>query len=174
MLALWVQAMLLRAAAFCLLLVAVPASAADRGPSTPAEREQALKYIRHFQADPLNPDLRAEIQWVVKWTMEVPDIRLELCTSFYKFPKAESKDRELLFNAMVFSQTQYVLENLTRQDDGRAQVEAGVEGVLRVYELSLKANPRDREPYLDKLIKRRDDGTLAHFVEQHASSSCMN
>jgi hypothetical protein len=166
--------MLLRAAAFCLLLIAVAASAADRGPSTPAEREQALKYIRNFQTDPLNPDLKAEIAWVVKWTMEVPDIRLDLCTSFYKLAKAESKDGELLFDAMVFSQTEFVLENPTRQDNGRAQVEAGVEGVLRVYELLLKANARDREPYLDKLIKRRDDGTLAHFVEQHASSSCTN
>jgi hypothetical protein len=37
-----------------------------------------------------------------------------------------------------------------------------------------KANPKDREPYLDKLIKRRDEGTMAQFVERHAPSSCMN
>jgi hypothetical protein len=166
--------MLLRAIAACLLLVSFGAAGADRGPSTAAERSQALQYIHRFQADPLNPDLKAEIQWVLKWTMDVPDIRLDLCISFYKLPKAGSKDGQILFDAMVLAQTAFVLENPDRKDDGTAQVEAGVEGVLRVYELLLKANSRDREPYLDKLIKRRDAGTLAQFVEQRAPSACTN
>jgi hypothetical protein len=160
------------AAAFFFLLVPIVASAADRGPSTPAERKQALDYIHHFQADPLNPELKPEIEWVVKWTMEVPDIRLDLCTSFFKLPKADAKDGQTLFNAMVFAQTAYLLENPDRQDDRLAQVEAGVEGVLRVYEVLLKADPKDRQPFLDKLIKHREDGTLAKFVEQHATESC--
>jgi hypothetical protein len=104
--------------------------------------------------------------------MEVPDIRLDLCSSFFNLPKAESKDGQVLFNAMVFAQTAYLLENPDHQDDKLAQVQAGVEGVLRVYEVLLKANPKDREPYLDKLIKRSEKGTLAKFVEQHATTSC--
>jgi len=36
----------------------------------------------------------------------------------------------------------------------------------------LKANPKDRQPYLDTLIKRREEETLAKFVEQYATSSC--
>jgi hypothetical protein len=164
--------MLLRAIAIFLVLTPLAASAADRGPSTAAERKQALEYIHHFQADPLNPNLTPEIQWVVKWTMEVPDIRLDLCTSFFKLPKADSRDGQILFNAMVFAQTAYLLENSDRQDDKLAEIEAGVEGVLNVYEVLLKANPNDRQAYLDKLIKQREDGTLAKFVEQRATSSC--
>ena len=147
--------------------------AADRGPSTPAERKQALEYVRHFEADPLNPDMQAEIQWVLQWTREVPDIRLDLCTSFYKL-KAASKDGQIIFDAMVLAQTAFVLENPDRQDDGPAQVEAGVEGVLRVYEALIKANPDHRDPFLDKLIKQRDAGTLPQFVKQHAPSPCNN
>jgi hypothetical protein len=163
-----------RAIAVFLLFAPIAAAAADRGPSTPEERRQALEYIRHFQADPLNPDLKTEIQWVVMWTMEVPDIRLDLCTSFYKLPKAEFKDGQTLFEAMVFAQTAFVLENPDRQDDGPAQVEAGVEGVLRVYQILVKANAKDRQPYLDMLIKQREAGTLAQFVKQHAASACKN
>jgi hypothetical protein len=164
--------MLLRITVFFFLLAPFSASAADRGPSTAAERNQALEYIHHFQADPLNPNLTAEIQWVVKWTIEVPDIHLDLCTSFFKLPKADSRDGQILFNAMVFAQTAYLLENLDHQDDKLAEIEAGVEGVLNVYEVLLKANPNDREPYLNKLIKQREDGTLTKFVEQHATSEC--
>jgi hypothetical protein len=164
--------MLLRAIAIFIFLLPFTASAADRGPSTPAERKQALEYIHHFQADPLNPNLTPEIQWVVKWTMEVPDIHLDLCTSFFKLPDAKSKDGQILFNAMVFAQTAYLLGNSDRQDDKFAEIEAGVEGVLNVYEVLLTANPNDREPYLDKLIKQREEGTLAKFVERRATSEC--
>jgi len=164
--------MLLRAIAIFLFLLPIASAAANRGHSTPAERKQALEYIHHFQADPLNPDLKPEIQWVVKWTIEVPDIRLDLCTSFFKLPKAESKDGQTLFNAMVFAQTAYLLENPDHQIDKLGELQAGVEGVLHVYEALLKANPKDRQPDLDKLIKQRDEGMLAKFVEQRANSSC--
>ena len=164
--------MLLRALAIFLFFLPFTASAADRGPSTPAERKQALEYIHRFQADPLNPDLTPEIQWVVKWTMEVPDIRLDLCTRFFKLTKAGSQDGQTLFNAMVFAQTAYLLENPDHQIDKLGELQAGVEGVLHVYEALLKANPKDRQPDLDKLIKQRDEGMLAKFVEQRANSSC--
>jgi hypothetical protein len=111
---------------------------------------------------------------VGKWTIDVPDIRLDLCTSFYKLPKAETKDGKILFDAMVFVQTAFVLENPDWQDNGPAQIEAAVEGVLRVYGLLLKANPQDREPFLDELIKQREAGTLAQFVKQHTASTCNN
>ncbi len=165
---------MMRAIAALLLVFPVTAVATDRGPSTPQERKQALEYIRHFKADPLNPNLKAEAQWVMEWTREVPDIRLDLCTSFYKMPKAEFKDGQVLFSAMVLAQTAFVLENPDRQDDGLAQVQAGVEGVLRVYEMLIQANSKDREPFLDKLIKLREGGTLAQFVKLHAAPACEN
>ena len=100
--------MLIRAIAACLLGSILWPSAlfavAPRGPSTPAERKQALEFIHHFEADPLNPDLKTEIQWVLNWSMEVPDIRLDLCISFYKLPDAQSKDGQILFDAMVLAQ----------------------------------------------------------------------
>jgi hypothetical protein len=159
-------------AIFILLPLPVTASAADRGPSTPAEPKQALEYIHRFQADLLNPDLTPQIQWVVKWTMEVPDIRLDLCTSFFKLTNAGSKDGQTLFNAMVFAQTAYLLENSDRQNNKLEELQAGVEGVLHVYEVLLKAHPKDRQPDLDKLIKQRNEGTLAKIVEKRATSSC--
>jgi hypothetical protein len=158
----------------CVLLAAIAALAADRGPSTPEERKQAVAIIRRFEDNPMNPALKPQIQWVLNWTREVPDIRLNLCASFFKLHDAGSKNGETLFDAMVFAQTAFVLENPQQQDDGLAQVQAGVEGVLHAYELLLKANSNDRQAYLDKLIKLRQAGTLAQFVKKHASASCSN
>jgi hypothetical protein len=157
-----------------LLLAPIAANAADRGPSTPEERKQALEYIQHFQADPLNPNLKPEIQWVVKWVIEIPDVHVDLCTILDRLPKAEKQDSQALFTALVFAQTAFVLQNPDRQSDRLAQYQAGVEGVLRVYELLLKTNPKDRQSYLDDLVQRHEAGTLAQFVKDRAAVACKN
>ena len=60
------------------------------------------------------------------------------------------------------------------KDDRLAEYQAGVEGALRVYEVLVKANPKDRQPYLDDLIQRREAGTLAQFVKERAEAACKN
>ena len=98
-----------------LLLAPLASAAADRGPSTPEERKQALEYIAHFEADPLNPNLKPEIQWVVKWMMEIPDVHVDLCPILDKLPKGDKKDGLTLFTAMVLAQTALVLDNPDKQ-----------------------------------------------------------
>ena len=61
-----------------------------------------------------------------------------------------------------------------RRDDGPTHVKAGVEGLLRAYSLLLKANANDREPYLDKLMKKRDEGMLKKFLKSLMASGCGN
>jgi len=157
---------------YALLLVPIASTAADRGPSTPEERKQALEYIAHFEADPLNPALQPEKQWLTEWIIEVPDIHVNVCMILDKLPKGDKKDGQTLFNAMFFSQLAFVLRNPDKQSDTLAQYQAGVEGALRVYEVLLKANPKDREPYLDDLMQRREAGTLAQFVKERAEAAC--
>lgn len=103
---------------------------------------------------------------------DVPDVHVNLCSILDKLPKGDKKGGMTLFAAMVFAQTALVLQNPDRQGDLLAQYQAGVEGVLRVYEILLKANPKDRQPYLDDLIERRESGTLAMFVKERAEVVC--
>jgi hypothetical protein len=157
----------------CALLAApLAATAADRGPSTPEERKQALEYIHHFEADPLNPALKPEIQWVVSFVDKAPDLHIGVCPALIAFPKGDKKDGLTLFTAMLFVETSFVLQNPDKQDDYHAQFQAGVEGVLRIYEVLLKTNPKDRQPFLDDLIKRRDSGTLVPWVKDRIATFC--
>ena len=157
----------------CALLAApVAATAADRGPSTPEERKQALEYIQDFEANPLGPHAVEEREWVLRWIIEVPDIHVSVCTILDKLPKGDKKDASTVFIAETFSQTAFLIQNPDKQDDRLAEYQAGVEGALRVYEVLLKANPKDRQPFLDDLIERREAGTLAQFVKERAEAAC--
>jgi hypothetical protein len=172
-----IPAMFLRNLSAALLgcaLLAAPASAiaAGRGPSTPEERKQALEYIQHFMADPLNPALKSEISWVVEWTIEIPDVHVSLC-NIIELPKGNKKDSQTLFTAMLMAQTAFAIQNPDKQNDDLAQYQAGVDGVLRIYELLLKSNPKDHQLILDSLIQRRDAGTLAQWIKDRAVNCHM-
>jgi hypothetical protein len=156
-----------------LLLASISANAADRGPSTPEERKQALEYIHAWQADPLGPNAKDQFGWILKWVAGVPDITVHVCMIFDKLPKGDKKDSATIFGAEMLAQTAFILENPDKKDDRIAEMKAGVDGALRVYELLLKANPKDRQPYLDDLVQRRDAGTLADFVKER-TVACKN
>ena len=108
----------------------------------------------------------------MEWTIEISDVHVNLCTILDKLPKGDKKDSQTLFTAMVFAQTAFALQNPDKQEDLLAQYQAGVEGVLRTYEVLLKANPKDRQPHLDDLIRRREAGTLAQCVKERADATC--
>jgi hypothetical protein len=95
-----------------------------------------------------------------------------MCAFLDGLPKGNKKDSASIVVAQMFSQTAFLLQNPNKQDDRLAEQQAGVEGALRVYEVLLKANPKDRQPYLDDLIQRRDSGTLGQFVKERAASAC--
>ena len=157
---------------FALVAVVVPSYAADRGPSTPEERKQALAYIHDWQADPLGVHAKEQFGWVLKWFVEMPDQTVHVCMILDKLPKGDKKDGATIFGAAFMGQAAFVLENPDKKNDLQAEFQAGVEAALNVYAALVKSNPKDREPYLEELIARREAGTLTQFVHDRAAASC--
>jgi hypothetical protein len=161
------------AALGCALLgVSIPIHAADRGPSTPEERKQALDYVHSWQANPLGPQAKDQFGWVLKWFAVVPDQTVHVCMILDKLPKGDKKGGPTIFGGAFMAQAAFVLENPDKKQDIQAEYQAGVEGALKIYEALLKDNPKDRQPYLDDLIQRRESGTLSQFVKDRAASAC--
>lgn len=158
--------------ACALFAASVPIDASDRGPSTPEERKQALKYIHDWQADPLGPHAKDQFGWVLKWFADVPDQTVHVCTILDKLPKGDKKDGATLFGAEFMGQAAFQLENPQKKNDLEAEYQAGVEAALNVYAALLKSKPKDQQPYLDDLVARREAGTLAQFVQDRAAASC--
>jgi hypothetical protein len=151
---------------------AASAIAADRGPSTPEERKLALDYAQDFLANPLGPNAAKEREWVIKWAIEVPDVHVSVCLLLDKQPKGDKQDANSIFAAMVLAQTAYAIQNPDAKSDSQEAYLAGVNGALHVYELLLKDKPKDRQPYLDDLLQKRDANSLAQFVQERSEKSC--
>ena len=159
----------------CVLLIApIAATAADRGPSTPEERKQVIELIHAWQANPLGPQAKDQFATVLKFFVDVPDMTVHVCTILDKLPKGDKKDGNTIFGGAFMGQAAFVIENVEKRPDLPGEYEAGTESALRVYEMLLQANPKDRESYLDDLIRRRDSGTLADFVKERSLTACEN
>ena len=158
----------------CMLLIAPIAAAAERGPSTPEERKQVIELIHAWQANPLGPEAKDQFAAVLKFFSEVPDMTVHVCTILDKLPKGDKKDGNAIFGGAFMGQAAFVIDNVANKPDLLGEYRAGTEGALRVYEQLLKSNPRDRESYLDDLIERRENGTLADFVKERSLAACKN
>jgi len=162
------------AAGFVLLLTPVTSFAADRGPSMPEERKQALDYIHDLRTNPLGANAQQERSWLLKWLADIPDVTVHVCMIFDKLPKPDKKDSASIIFAQMAAQAEFILTHPEQKDDRQAELLSGARGALQVYEVLLGSNPKDRQPYLDDLIQRRDAGTLSDFVKEREASACKN
>ena len=71
-------------------------------------------------------------------------------------------------------QAAFLIESPDERNQIAAEYFARVQESLNVYAVLVKANPKDREDYLDNLIQQRDAGTLMQFVKERAVVAWKN
>ena len=155
-------------------LVAFPCRAQNRrGPSTPEERDTAVKAARLLEADPFHKDAKKIREWLTLWLIEVPDISVELCSD-YLGPVAGSKKNysSEIFGQTMFSSAAFIVGHPDQAKDKVAVNLAGVEGALKAYEAILKIKPKARWEFLDGLIAKREKGELKGYVQEVAQTKC--
>lgn len=157
-----------RTAAAALLLLSVPALAAARGPSTPAERKKAVELTRKLEKQPLARSSGQDRAWLLEFIVEAPDFEVKSCTGPLD---VLAKDEEnpyarLLYIQSVFGMASFMFESPKKAGDWAAVQTAGIESTLRAYESLLKADPESRWKELDRLVAARGKGKLRALVEK--------
>jgi hypothetical protein len=145
------------------------AGAQQRGPSTPEDRARAVQTAKSLQSDPLAPNVQEDREWLVKWLIEVPDISVKMCTTFFG-DLGDSKNGYpgAIIATMLASETAFVIEHPEKAKDVDAVYFAGVDGALRSYEAIHSKDASYRLSHLDDLIQKRDQGKLANYI--HATA----
>ena len=156
---------------FAVASVAQEDPAQDRGPSTRAERDRAVKVTHELEENPLSPQLRADKEWLFKWIVAVPDITVNVCVDPVEGSGRYRYSRELQLQKM-FSSASFIIENSSQKHDDLAVEMAGVEGALRAYQAIVKKNPNEHSLYWDKLLKKQADGTLHDYVTNYMEQAC--
>ena len=144
----------------------------QRGPSTPEERERAVKVAHDLENAPLDKSLRPDREWAIKWLIEVPDVHVKLCTNpLGDFMKSKYKYSSELIGQLTLSSAAFVIAHPDKAGDDIAQYTAGVEGVLKAYQSILREKQSAKSKSLDDLLLKQSQGQLADHVLE-ASKGC--
>jgi hypothetical protein len=145
----------------------------QRGPSTPQERETAVKIARLLETDPFHKDARKLRESLLTWIIEVPDIHIEICPAYLGSEKSTDKNYgSEIFGQTMFSSVAFIIEHPDQANDRIAVNLAGVEGALKVYENVLTTKPKSRSAVLDGLLEKRSKGELRAYIEEIANTKC--
>jgi carboxypeptidase Q len=164
----------------CLAVLALSSAvvaqdASKRGPSTPEERRRFVAIAHQMEETPLDSDLRPELQWALRWLIEVPDVHVSLCTApLGDFMKKKYKYSPEIVTQLTFSSGAFVIAHPEQANDAMAQYVAGVEGALRAYQSILKTKPDAKSRELDDLLQKQNQGTLAAHVRETAEKGCQS
>jgi len=147
--------------------LAASAAAAERGPSTAAERRWAVETTRRLERAPLAAKANDDRIKLLKWINDIPDIVVRTCSGLLDTLPADDGEKfgRKLFAQSMFGMTAYMIEHPARKNDWVAVQTAGIESTLKTYEVLVKARPSMRWEELDRLIAVRDQGRLADLVE---------
>ena len=139
--------------------------AQTRGASTAAERARAVKVARELEQDPLAKDAKENRDWVIQWIVEIPDITVNVCSDYFgPLPDPPKGHSEEIYKQMAISSTAFMIEHPDKVKDEQAVAYAGLIGALKAYQSILKQEPGSRWPYLDKVVRMRDQGKLDDYV----------
>jgi hypothetical protein len=156
-----------------LSLFSLPALAQTvRGPSTPEEREKAVKVTKQLETDPLSATAQDDRKWLVKWIQDVPDITVNICPAI--LPRVAESTRKFgheIWLQTMFGEAAYIIQHPNNTDEDAPYV-AGVESALSMYQNLLKVRPEARWGSLDELIDKQKDGTLDRYIRDIVSKEC--
>jgi hypothetical protein len=154
------------------VLFQVSPATAKRPKSTPEERAKAVRLARELELDPMTDDAVDKRRWLIEWYERVPDITVTICNLLGPFPKDDHPYFPFVLTQSMFSGGAFMIEHPEQAKDQLAVQTAGVIGALKVYEAFVKVLPDERLPFLDGLLKRRDEGTLAAYMPKAVEEGC--
>lgn len=163
--------------AIAIVLIFATSSLAQnqRGPSTPQERDTAVKIARLLETDPFHKDAKKLRESLLTWIIEVPDIHIEICSAYLGSEKSTDKNYgSEIFGQTMFSSAAFIIEHPDQANDRVAVNLAGVEGALKVYENILTTKPKARSAFLDGLLEKRNKGELRAYVEETGNTKCKS
>jgi carboxypeptidase Q len=157
---------------FMLLLSGLAASAESRGPSTPEERARVVALVQKLQSNPIDPQLRSEREWALRWLIDVPDVSVTMCADLLK-PVLGTKykyEMDLIaFNTLASAA--FVIENPGA--NLFAVNKAALESTIAAYQAILRAEPKATLNGMDALVQMKINGELDKFV-QRATDDCSS
>jgi hypothetical protein len=98
------------------------------------------------------------------WLIVTDKVSVKACSLLLSVDKKYKYSSEL-FGQYTFGMGAYKLANPDKAQDEDAAQQAGVESALTAYEAIVAEQPKAKNAFMDDLLAKRGDGSLAAYVK---------
>ncbi len=136
------------------------------------DRESFISNAKLLERRPFDSNAGAAREWGFKWLVETDQVSVVLCSDTLDLiPKKKNRFKSELTMQFTFGQAVFKLENPAQKDDESAAQLAGVESMLRAYEIMVIENSKAKNADLDGLVTKRNNGELKALVDSKKCES---
>lgn len=106
-------------------------------------------------------------KWLLELYQKSSDRTVTICDIFGPLAEDHPFLMLVVFQS-AFSQGAYLIEQSAPAADRAGALTAGMLGALRAYERFVEALPAERLPFIDDLVRRREEGVLSAYMAEVA------
>ncbi|HEV7681202.1 MAG TPA: hypothetical protein VGO68_03695 [Pyrinomonadaceae bacterium] len=128
--------------------------------------ETFIKATRFLEQKPLDKDAKKLRSLAMAWLIVTDKVNVKTCSLLLSVDKKYKYSSEL-FSQYTFGMAAYKLANPDKGQDEDAVQEAGVESAMTSYEAIVAAQPKAKNAFMDELLAKRSQGSLAAFVKEN-------
>ena len=130
------------------------------------DRASFISNTKLLERKPLDPNADIARQWGFKWVADTDEVSVVLCSDTMKLiPEKKNKFKSELLMQFTFGMAVFKLEHPDKKDDENAAQLAGIESMLRAYEVMIAENDKAKNVELDGLLVKRNNNELKGLVE---------
>ncbi len=154
-------------AGFALVMVLGPAILAGQKQKDEKEEiELLIKSVRFLEERPLDKKAKDVRSWGMKWIIATDKVSVNICSLILSGPEKYKYNSELLAQYTI-GMAAFKLSNPDKaSDDGAVQL-AGFQSALIVYEAIVAQEPKAKLKFMDDLLAKRADGSLAKYLAEN-------
>jgi hypothetical protein len=150
------------------LFSSVNASAQIDEKDAPANLIKATKFL---EEKPLDKEAKNIRSWALTWVIKTDKVSVTVRSMLVSGIEKKYKYSGEVFGQYTLGMAAFKLANPEKAKDEDATQMAGIESALISYEAMVKEQPKAKNAFLDDLVAKRGDGSLAKHV---ADNNCKS
>jgi len=153
-----------------LLALVIMASPAAAQKDEKQEIDLLIKSAKTLEEKPLDKKAKDVRSWAMKWIIATDKVSVTVCSLIISGPEKYKYNSELLAQYTI-GMAAFKLSNPENAKDEEGAQLAGVQSALTAYEAIVSQEPKAKVQFMDDLLSKRADGSLAQYTRENNCKS---
>jgi hypothetical protein len=129
--------------------------------------EMLIKAARFLEEKPFDKEAKDIRAWAINWVITTDKVNVKVCSLIVSGIDKKYKYSGEIFGQYTIGMAAFKLADSEKAKDENSAQLAGIESTLKSYEAMIKEQPKAKNSFLDSLVARRSDGSLAKYAAEN-------